>query len=245
MNKKMKRAAALMASAVLCLSMSMSVFAASPDTGDLPSGNDNQSTVTTPAPVVDEIRQLWSAGTGTDADGNKITVRNQGLTTDVEEILKDDAQVKDILTDAGYAVPDDASVVVLGAGDFTTDQEIVGEADMNFVLGTGNDQYSSGAYWDDLKDVKNGDTIYVLHQKHDGTWEVIEGKAVVRSLGGGYREVSVDVTMTGFSPVAFIKVMSNGEAVVLDKNEVPQASVNTTTAKTTTVTVKTSPKTGE
>ena len=243
MNKKMKRAAALMASAVLCLSMSMSVFAASPDAGDLPSGNNNQSSVQTP--VTDEIRQLWSAGTGTDADGNKITVRNQGLTTDVEEILKDDSQVKDILTDAGYAVPDDASVVVLGAGDFTTDQEIVGEADMNFVLGSGSDQYGGSSNWDDLKDIKNGDTIYVLHQKHDGTWEVIEGKAVVRSFGSGYREVSVDVTMSGFSPVAFIKVMSNGEAVVLDKNEVPQASVNTTPAKTTTVTVKTSPKTGE
>lgn len=244
MNKKMKRAAALMASAVLCLSMGMNVFAADSMTPeDLPNGDvTGPETPGTDNPNVDmpeaqtpaeQIYQIFE-GKGTDADGNKITVRNQGLTTDVEEILKDQNQMKDILTDAGYVVPDDASVVVLGAGDYTTDQEIVGEADMNFVLGSGFDE--------DLQGIKNGDTIYVLHQKHDGTWEVIEGKAVVRTFGYGDTQVSVDVTMTGFSPVAFIKVMSNGELVVLDKNEVPKASVGT---KTTTVTVKTSPKTGE
>lgn len=235
MNKKMKRAAAIMASAVLCLSMSMSVFAASPDTGNLPDSKPPAQTE-----VEKELYQLWS-GEGKDADGNKITVHNQGLTTDVEEILKDEEQVKDILTDAGYVVPENSSVVVLGAGDFETDQEISGEADMNFVLGQAG-EYWETPNWDDLKDVKNGDTIYVLHQKHDGTWEVLEGKAVVRTLAGGSRQVSVDVTMNGFSPVAFIKVMSDGKAVVLDQNEVPKASVGT---KTTTVTVKTSPKTGE
>ena len=235
-----------MASAVLCLSMGMNVFAADSMTPeDLPSGDvtgpvtpgtDNSDGDMGPGTPQEQIQQIYM-GSGTDADGNKITVRNQGLTTDVEAILKDQNQMKDILTDAGYVVPDDASVVVLGAGDYTTDQEIVGEADMNFVLGYGSDE--------DLQGIKNGDTIYVLHQKHDGTWEVIEGKAVVRTFGYGDTQVSVDVTMTGFSPVAFIKVMSNGELVVLDKNEVPKASVNTTTAKTTTVTVKTSPKTGE
>ena len=104
-----------------------------------------------------------------------------------------------------------------------------------------------------MKDIKNGDTVYVLHQTADGTWEVLEGKAVVTKDAGGYTSVSVDVTMTGFSPVAFIKVMSNGEVVVLDRTETivsqvePTGSASTvTTEKTTsTVTTKTSPKTGE
>ena len=55
MNKKMKRAAAIMASAVLCLSMSMSVFAASPDTGNLPDSKPPAQTE-----VEKELYQLWS-----------------------------------------------------------------------------------------------------------------------------------------------------------------------------------------
>ena len=83
------------------------------------------------------------------------------------------------------------------------------------------------------------------HQKDDGTWEVLEGKAIVVTNEYGDNDISVEVTMTSFSPVAFIKVMSDGEVVVLDKTETPVQKVDTKTAKTTTVTVKKSPKTGE
>ena len=55
----------------------------------------------------------------------------------------------------------------------------------------------------------------------------------------------VNATMTGFSPIGFIKVMSNGQVVVMDKNENVVKQVNSNTGTTTTVTAKKSPKTGE
>lgn len=248
MNRKMKKAAALIASAVLCLSMGVTVLAASP---------------TDPAiPEEKEITQIYS-GSGLDKDGNKVTVYSEKISQDVEEILKDESAVKDILKDAGYVVSDEDQVVVLGAGDFETydknfevyDQDISDGAEMSFSLGYSSGDYSS-ENWDDLKDLKDGDTIYVLHQTADGTWEVLEGTVSATTTDWGYSTVSVKVTMTDFSPVAFVKVMSNGEVVVLDKNEVPVSQVETsatsvtsskTTEKvtTTSVTVKKSPKTGE
>lgn len=255
MNKKIKKAAAIMAAAVLCLSMSMTVFAsdrfdyASPDAGDIPAADDQE----TETEVEKEITQIWS-GSGLDKDGNKVTVLSEKVSAEVEEILKDTDAVKDILNDAGYDVTDDHQVVVLGAGDFETynkdweayDQDISDGANMKFYLGYGNDKYGyHSENWDDLKDIKDGDTIYVLHQKDDGTWEVLEGKAIVVTNEYGDNDISVEVTMTSFSPVAFIKVMSDGEVVVLDKTETPVQKVDTKTAKTTTVTVKKSPKTGE
>lgn len=248
MNKKIKKAAAIMAAAVLCLSMSMTVFAASPDAGDIPSGDSQETTE-----QEKEISQIWS-GSGKDKDGNKVTVFSEKVSAEVEEILKDEDAVKDILKDAGYDMTDKHQVVVLGAGDFETydknfeafDQDISDGAEMTFSLGGGDSYYGYGTEnWDDLKDIKDGDIIYVLHQKDDGTWEVLEGKAVVEWNGTGYTSVKVKVTMTGFSPVAFIKVMSDGEVVVLDKTETPVQKVDTKTAKTTSVTVKKSPKTGE
>ena len=110
-----------MAAAVLCLSMSMTVFAsdrfdyASPDAGDIPAADDQE----TETEVEKEITQIWS-GSGLDKDGNKVTVLSEKVSAEVEEILKDTDAVKDILKDAGYDVTDDHQVVVLGAGDFET-----------------------------------------------------------------------------------------------------------------------------
>lgn len=253
MNKKIKKAAAIMAAAVLCLSMSMTVFAsdrfdyASPDAGDIPAADDQE----TETEVEKEISQIWS-GIGLDKDGNKVTVKSEKVSAEVEEILKDEDAVKDILKDAGYEVGDDHQVVVLGAGDFQTvdmygkpiEQDISEGVGLNFGLGYHYKDGFSENNWENVKDIKDGDTIYVLHQKDDGTWEVLEGKAVVEDTEY-YTRVSVEVNLTSLSPVAFIKVMSDGEVVVLDKTETPVQKVDTKTAKTTTVTVKKSPKTGE
>ena len=248
MNKKIKKAAAVIAAAVLCLSMGMSVFAASPDAGDVPSGDIQDTTES----VEEKIHQLWGSGTGLDKDGNKVTVRPEEISQDVEEILEDEEAVNDILSDAGYDVQDDQQIVVLGAGDFQTvdmygnpiEQDISEGVDLSFRLGYQYKNSEYGENWENLKDIKDGDTIYVLHQKYDGTWEVLEGKAVVEDTEY-FTRVSVSVNLTSLSPVAFIKVMSDGEVVVLDKTETPVQKVDTKTAKTTSVTVKKSPKTGE
>ena len=184
------------------------------------------------------------------ATGFAIFTKNQRIWS--APPLKDEDAVKDILKDAGYEVGDDHQVVVLGAGDFQTvdmygkpiEQDISEGVGLNFGLGYHYKDGFSENNWENVKDIKDGDTIYVLHQKDDGTWEVLEGKAVVEDTEY-YTRVSVEVNLTSLSPVAFIKVMSDGEVVVLDKNETPVQKVDTKTAKTTTVTVKKSPKTGE
>ena len=34
-----------------------------------------------------------------------------------------------------------------------------------------------------MEGIQNGDTLYILHQKDDGTWEVLEGTAIVEKNG--------------------------------------------------------------
>ena len=242
----LKKAVAILASAGMCLTVMTSVFAAGTvsgsDAGVSPSEPssgggyvDTTSPVVRPSsPIVtpSEPDEEGSFAIDTLLSGQATPTTVSPVSEPVKDVLEDKTQLAQIVEEAGYAVGDDYDFVVLASGDYSTiDPNHEGKITLGYVIVD--------------KTVEPGDKVYALHQLHNGTWEVIEGKAVVRSFGSGYREVSVDVTMSGFSPVAFIKVMSNGEAVVLDKNEVPQASVNTTTAKTTTVTVKTSPKTGE
>lgn len=264
----MKKVIALITSAVLCCGMGTTVLATeNPSVTDpvIEDGTENPSvtdptvdeetTENTETTVTDSIYEVFY-GVGLDKDGNKVTVYSEGISEELEATLKDESAVKDILESAGYEVDDDHKIVVLGAGDFSTydtpghkiDQDISDGAEMRFTLGTSSEWYTS-SNWEDLKDIKDGDTIYLLHQTADGTWEVIEGKAEVVSKYG-YTYVYVTATMTGFSPVAFIKVMSDGKITVLDKTETKVAEVEITNSASTatsvsTTTEKTSPKTGE
>ena len=135
------------------------------------------------------IRMGWKR---TDKDGNKVTaMQTEELSKEVEEILKDEEQVKEILKEAGYEVTEDQNAVVLGAGNI----ELVdgqwdgmempeGGVDLELRLETGSWDWDTNTYVENetLKDLKDGDTVYVLHQKADGTWEVLEGTAVVEDL---------------------------------------------------------------
>lgn len=180
-------------------------------------------------------------GSGLDKDGNKVTVGFAGkVSEEVQKILEDDEKVKDILEDAGYIPKDDQEIVVLASGNIEGDIP-EGGADLelsSFAKGHG---------------LKEGDTIYVLHQKHDGTWEVLEGKVTYTNEYGGFR---VKAHFDSLSPVAFIKVMSDGKTVIMDKDGSDQKVIDTTeqnkkddSAKTVKVdkspTVKLSPKTGK
>lgn len=95
-NKKMKKVAAAIAVATLSMSMSMGVFASSPtDPNRLP--------------------PMWAMGE--DKDGNKVSGVRENLSEEVKEFLKNEENIKDVLTSAGYDVKDNHDVVVLGAGD--------------------------------------------------------------------------------------------------------------------------------
>lgn len=65
--------------------------------------------------------------------------------------------------------------------------------------------------------IKNGDTIYALHLKHDGSWKVVEG--VVKGD-------ILTITLDGLSPIAFYKIMEDGKVIKLTKEEAEQEAAN-------------------
>lgn len=219
--KNIKKAAAVIAAAVLCMSMSMSAFASSVTDPTIPGAEvDKDGNTLT-------IYSLYR-GEGTDKDGNKFTAYANDISEEVEEILKDGDKVKEILSDAGYDVTGDQNVVVLGAADF----ELIGEYDSEAGQFTKVDMPEGGVDLEitipaiSANGIEEGDTLYILHQKADGTWEVLEGEAIVEThtfgYGNGdvtYETYKVKAHFDSLSPVAVVKVMSNGDVVVLDEKE--------------------------
>lgn len=220
---KIKKAAAVVAAAVLCMSMSMGVFASSP---------------TDPEQIVNDgktmtFNNIWMSE-GTDKDGNKVTAYSmEELSQEVKDILSDEEKVKDILYEAGYTVKDGDEVKVIAADDlslvdiseypFEEVEVPEGGVDLDIVFGN-HEKYESGYEYTygDIEGLEEGDTVYVLHQKDDGTWEVMEGTVKTKTeeyYGSTYTSYYVTAHFDTLSPVAIIKVMSNGEVVVLDKNE--------------------------
>lgn len=258
---KMKKAAALVAASVLCMSMSLGVFASSPTDPELLTPEEQE--------MLNDMEWEYShsimGATVEEKDGNKLTVSTYGeLKKDVIDTLQDEEKVKDILTDAGYIVKDDQNVVVIGVGDIQLhdletyeDIEVPeGGVDLTLNIGWGGDDWIGA---EELEGIKDGDTLYILHQKADGTWEVLEGTAVIENQNG-FKAYKVAAHFDSLSPVAVIKIMSDGEVVVLDKDNTVKGTITTTPAQNSkgdsvkskgdsvkvvkTTTVKKSPKTG-
>lgn len=198
----MKKLVALATAAALCLGMSVTAFAA-----DVKSPQDKD---------IPEIEY----GRSEDED---MFVRSEGLTEKEKE---------DIATAAEKALKEQYNVtgkdvVVLAVGDYTLyDADNKEIKDGKVPNGGANFKFSLDAV-ENKEGFENGAIIYVAHQKADGTWEILEG-----SLLKTYDGWVVKVKMDSFSPVAFLKVMSNGKIVEVDKKGEP--------VKTTK-----SPKTGE
>lgn len=169
-----------------------------------------------------------NVGLAQDKDGNYLTYSIDETAQEVKDFLANEENVKDVLSQAGYQVDANHEVVVLATGDLNIGKMPEGGIDTSFEIA---DSYGLQA----------GDTVYILHQKHDGTWEVFE--AVVKDDGNG---AYVDAHFDSFSPVAIVKVLSNGEVVILDKQENTAGKVDLNKGKVTEAssTVKVSPKTG-
>lgn len=186
------------------------------------------------SPTITDLAQNAPFG-----ESNKVVDENgQGTVTVVdsvaisektyEELTKPDA-MKNIIEKAGFDVPKDANVVLLGAGDYSAKEYFC----------SGNTYYGYGepveipeggmdiefrAYpeYDELwKGLQDGDSIYVLHQLKNGTWEVVE-TTVQLNQDGVTDELSFTIRLDSLSPIAFVKVMSDGTVVKLDKEEVEQ-----------------------
>lgn len=194
MRKKIK--ALLAITLTLCLTMGMSTFAASP----------------VDPPVRPSYPTTGSMG-AVDKDGNRVTVKSEAVSEEVKKVLEDKEQVKNIIKDAGYKVPDNAEVVVMGSANLTITEMPEGGIDVEL--------------WYNGEDLKAGQIVYVLHQKADGTWEVLEGTITING--------SVKVHLDSLSPVAIVKIMSDGTVITLEK----------TAGASTPAATKKSPKTGE
>ncbi len=207
---KMKKIIALATAAALCLGMSMTAFAAdavNPSPNKVPQSSSSYVN-----------KEGYEAQTGE-------------LDAETKALLANEDKVKEILSQE-FVVPKDAKVAVLGAGEYTlwdwTKDDVYKYQIEDGKVPNGGANFTFPIY-DKDHDVKIGDTIYVLHKVGD-KWEVTECVVTMGPNG----DMVVDVFMESFSPVAFVKVMSDGTVVKLDAKGEPEKPVT-----------KKAPKTGE
>ena len=220
------------------------------------------------SPTIADLGQNAAFGKGdkvVDENGNgTITIVDSVAISEKTdaELTKPDA-MKNIIEKAGFDVPNDANVVLLGAGDYSAYENPVREdywwwqgvsqfKEPTEIPEGGIDiEFSAHPEYQELwKGLKAGDSIYVLHQLKNGAWEVIETTLEFQKGGeGGADTLRFSVHLDSLSPIAFVKVMSDGTVVKLDKEEVEKpadslaGSTKTTGAKKL-VSVKKSPNTG-
>lgn len=244
----MKKGITLVLAFVLCMSIGMISFAAtspsdpvitSPTDPSIPNGGATYTSPTDPS-----IPVISSGVSAKDRNGNDVTITAKPVSETVAQILQDETQVKDILKSAGYVLTGNEAIAVLGAADIELPEGTAfpeGGVDLSLNL-------SDFVGADDLQDLQDGSILYLLHQKKDGTWEVLEGTVSIKD--GAY---FVSAHFDSLSPVAVLKVMSDGKVAVLATDTTVGGPGTTTkvgeidpaTGKvTTTSTVKKSPKTG-
>ncbi len=211
-----KKAGCLLAASMLCVSMSLGAFASSPTDPEIPEYEENGEN--------SPISKVSALTMGKDGYMVSAKLVYTEASQEVQELLKDENNVKTILNDAGYTVTDDMTVFIFGAGElkyygpgyeYNEEVQELPEEGLDVVIDL--DYYDS-----EVENLNNGDTIYVLHQKSDGTWEVLEGEFNRNSAHMARATVHFD----SLSPVVFIKVMSNGQTVVLNKEEEPIGNID-------------------
>lgn len=204
---KIKKLVALLTAGVLCLGMSTTAFAAQ-------SVDDASGYV-----------QLEGAeGSVSGVSGDELEGDEKKAYDDAKKVLEDEDAVKAVLEAKGFDTKN-VDVVVLGMADYKyydkdgNEAELPKGATLRFGL--------NGL--EKAKGLKNGDSVYLMHYVN-GNWQVITAKVV---LANGVLYAETD-QLTSLSPIAFLKVMSDGKVVELDKK-----------GEVKTPTTKVSPKTGE
>ncbi len=163
----------------------------------------------------------------TTSNGTKLEV--EALTQEnLDQVQKD---VTKILEDSGRGVlPEGAKAEVVVAADISLPEGMtIPKEGLQIEVQMTSEQISK-------HDVKVGDKFYILHQKADGTWEVLNGYGTVDKDG------KIIATVYGLSPIAFVKITSAGGKAITLVND-PQAPENK--PKAVTPVKPTSPKTGE
>lgn len=215
---KMKKLACAFAAAAMMFT-SAPVFAAdnSPVPGDV--------TITYPTTA-----DVPTATTDYTVDGVKVEIVKEEMKAEDAKDVDTPEKVVDIIKDAGYTLPANATVVVTGGEYFAeindNEVDVNGKIQMAFDLAG--------------KNFAAGESVFVLHKMHNGEWEVIQ-----TTVNANFEVV---VSLNGLSPVVIAKVMTNGSVKPVEPSTTPstdaKAPTNTSTTTTTkTEAVKTSPST--
>ncbi len=243
---KMKKLVALISAGVLCLSMSMTAFATEVEDKD-PSPQDPPKTEkpVDPPKTDEEIRKemekeynegltvveaVWfSSELEYDVMPGYLSDAKKDLTEEqykeVVDTLSDPEKIEDVIK-AACNLPNDVQCALMKTGDIRygeydengnwIDKPIpAGGIDIQVSVGSASEQ-----------GLKNGDSIYVLHYVN-GRWEVLEG--IVELYGDDAR---VTVHFTSLSPVAYVKVTSNGKVVPYNAKGEPVTPVKTKSPRT-------------
>lgn len=110
------------------------------------------------------------------------------------------------------AIPATATVDLIAAGDYKL-YDKNGVLIPNGVVPTGNEKFYFGIpASENTTGYYHGAPIYVTHEYSPGKWEIIMGQIVQTANGW-----KMEVTMNDFSPVAFFKIMSDGDFIVVTK----------------------------
>ncbi len=159
----------------------------------------------------------------TDENGNVLELEYKETTEKaVQEALSDPKKMAELFDEKGFDLKTGETPVCIFSKDVSLeDGQTVPDGGLDLDLNIG--------YAKDLG-VKNGDTVYVFHWGKNGL-EIIP--ATVITVNGN---VIVKVHLNDLSPVAVVKVMSNGKVVPVDKKT--GEPINTTKRPV-------SPKTGE
>lgn len=133
---------------------------------------------------------------------------------EVLNIVKNEGEVKKIIENAGFDIPAGAEIILLGAGDYyAIDKSNRLPVDADTLIELSIYALPMKEYFN----VKEGETIYALHLKHDGSWEVVEGVI---------KDDILTLTLDGLSPIAFYKIMEDGKVIELTKEEAEQEAAN-------------------
>lgn len=219
---KLKKLAALITAGALCLGMSLTAFAADPSRETLPTydgyseGGMYKADQTQYSP--EELQKIADRAT----DWLKVNYPN--IADHAQVIAAGDYKLYDTTTGKDVAVTEyDEYGNALVPG---------GKAVFTFDLPSNVNK----------EGFKEGATVYALHQRKTAngyTFEVISGKLKYDKATNTW---TIEAEMSSFSPITFIKVMSDNSIVEVDwKGDV----VKPANAAKATTSVKASPKTGE
>lgn len=217
--RNLKKLTAILLVSAMCIGTAFTSFAAEGDGGSQNGNGGTENTTPTPNPGtpedtnegagkgLEEVPQLYWAQAA-DKDGNRVHIISEQITDKKAlEVLTDEDEMKKVLGQK-YNVGKDDKVTVLTAANLKIDGEMP-EGGVDMMLYVGDDDQ-----------IKPGNTVYVLHKKADGTWEVFSAK--VNAAG------EIEVHFDSLSPVAVVKVTSDGKVKVLtEKGDTTRKSPKT------------------